>query len=69
MHTGISAPDGRVKMFELKLCIVCCRMILLNDEKYQKVYLPTCEGFVFAHQECPPDKFFQELPSPYGSHE
>lgn len=61
MHTGIEAPDGRIKMFEIKLCIACTRMITLNFEKYQKVFLPNVQGFVYAHEHCPPMRFFQEI--------
>lgn len=61
MHKGIQAKDGRIKMWEIKLCVLCTRMIVLNDEVYQKVYVPQTEGFVYAHEECPPLKFFQEL--------
>lgn len=61
MHTGATAPDGRIKMWEIKLCVLCTRMIILNHEVYQKVYIPESEGFIYAHEECPPLKFFSNL--------
>lgn len=54
MFSSTNLKDGRVLMVELRLCVKCARMIVINDEKFYRMYLPHWEGFAFAHKQCPP---------------
>ena len=55
----IEKRSGGNRRVEYHLCIKCCRMINISEERYV-VYSEGCMVF-YHHQECPPNNKKQKL--------
>ena len=49
------------EVWEIKLCVGCCRMICLNHERYRRFWFINERCFVYKHEQCPPPKELKQL--------
>ena len=61
MHVGIPATEGNIRMWELKLCLGCCRMIDLSEGNWMKVWVTEQKHFIYKHKKCPAIKPHVEI--------
>ena len=52
----VSQGKATAEVWELHLCLGCCRMICLNHEPYKQVWLAKEQVFIYSHLLCPPAK-------------
>lgn len=53
MFVQTPLKSGNILVEEMKLCVVCKRMISKSNDQFVQVYLPSSKAMAYGHKNCP----------------